>query len=150
MTTKPTEKQIQQATLLISVLVGFLALAGILASTEREIVIQNHNPPRAIVVRLPAGRHGSVAETRIVTAYSSEVGQTDSTPFLTASGQRVRDGIIACPRHLPFGTMVEIQGKVFICEDRMNIRYTNNYDIWMESKTEALAWGRRNVEVIIK
>src|ERR1035437_4024557 len=38
----------------------------------------------------------------IATAYSSTADQTDDTPFLTASGKNVKDGIIAS-NLLPFG-----------------------------------------------
>ncbi len=43
----------------------------------------------------------------IVTAYSSSSLQTDSTPFITAAGTEVRDGIIA-NNLLAFGTKVKI------------------------------------------
>ena len=41
----------------------------------------------------------------VVTAYSSTVWQTDDTPFITASGTTVRDGIVAA-NFLPMGTKV--------------------------------------------
>ena len=86
-----------------------------------------------------------IVETRIatITGYSSEESQTDSTPFLTASQTKVRDGVIACPRDLEFGVKVIIDGKEFICEDRMNIRHTNRFDIWFESTQKALKWGNQ-------
>jgi 3D (Asp-Asp-Asp) domain-containing protein len=37
--------------------------------------------------------------------------------------------------------------KVFVVEDRMNARYQNNVDIWMESYAEAKKFGRRSVEI---
>jgi len=85
-----------------------------------------------------------------VSAYTSDPNETDDTPNITASGTRTRHGVIACPRELPFGTQVEIHGEVYTCEDRMNARYGSGYfDIWMESKEDALNWGRRLVEVTI-
>jgi hypothetical protein len=75
-----------------------------------------------------------VAAQAILTAYNSEVGQTDDTPFITASGDRVGYGVIAA-NWLPFGTKVvipELFGKdVFIVKDRMNKRFndTNKIDI---------------------
>src|SRR3989338_9188671 len=42
-----------------------------------------------------------------VTAYSSSVDETDSTPFVTASGTKTRDGVIAS-NLFPFGTQVKI------------------------------------------
>ncbi len=79
-----------------------------------------------------------------VTAYSSDVWQTDSTPFTTASGTRVRDGVVAA-NFLPIGTRVrfpEIYGdKIFVVEDRMNARYNKHADIWMSSYDEAVDFG---------
>lgn len=84
------------------------------------------------------------------TAYSSTVAQTDGNPFITASGARVRDGIIAT-NFLPFGTTVLINGKQYVVEDRMNPRYNDSYhiDIWMQSTDEARTFGRKPLIVEI-
>lgn len=83
-------------------------------------------------------------------AYNSLPEQTDDTPFITASGTHVRDGVLAA-NFLPIGTLVTIPDmygdKVFVVEDRMNARYQNNVDIWMESYAEAKKFGRRSVEI---
>lgn len=83
-----------------------------------------------------------------VTAYSSTPDQTDDTPFTTASGTHVRDGVFAA-NFLPIGTRVkipEIYGdKIFIVEDRMNARYHIHGDIWMETRQEAKTWGIKYV-----
>ncbi len=83
-----------------------------------------------------------------VTAYSSTPDQTDDTPFITASGTHVRDGVLAA-NFLPIGTRVkipEIYGdKIFIVEDRMNARYRYRADIWMETREEAKRWGIKYV-----
>ena len=76
-----------------------------------------------------------------VTGYSSEVGQTDSTPYLTAAQTKVRDGVIA-NNCLPFGARVEIDGIIYVVEDRMNIRYNCfRFDIYKENKLDAIKWG---------
>lgn len=86
-----------------------------------------------------------------VTAYSSTPDQTDDTPFITASGKHVADGIIA-NNMLPFGTKVTIPGlygdKVFTVEDRM-ASYKSNYhiDIWMPTRSEALKFGVKTVDM---
>jgi 3D (Asp-Asp-Asp) domain-containing protein len=78
------------------------------------------------------------------TAYSSEVGQTDSTPFITASGTSVRHGVIAA-NFLPIGTRVRLPDlygdEVFVVEDRMNARYNQRVDIWMEETADARNFG---------
>src|SRR5258708_6536739 len=54
-----------------------------------------------------------------VTAYSSTPDQTDDTPFITASGYHVHDGVIAA-NFLPFGTKLTIPSvfgdKIFTVE----------------------------------
>lgn len=87
-----------------------------------------------------------------VTAYSSEIEQTDSTPFITASGTRVHDGIVAA-NFLPIGTRVrfpDLYGeKIFIVEDRMNARYSEHVDIWMNETADAKNFGLRHTQVEI-
>jgi 3D (Asp-Asp-Asp) domain-containing protein len=90
----------------------------------------------------------------IVTAYSSTPWETDSTPFITASGAVVEDGVIA-NNILEFGTKVRIPElfgeKIFIVKDRMNSRKDNYYiDIWFPSYWEALNFGvkRTYIEIV--
>lgn len=84
------------------------------------------------------------------TAYSSTVDQCDSTPFITASGQHVRDGIIAT-NFLPFGTKVKVPelygDKVFEVQDRMNARYSTRVDFWMPSRGEAIQFGLKQIKI---
>ncbi|ULH16081.1 3D domain-containing protein [Deinococcus sp. KNUC1210] len=96
------------------------------------------------------------------TAYSSTPGQTDSTPFVTATGTRVRPGVVALSpdllRRFPYGTrlMIEdlsggysayLKGKVFVVEDTMNPRIYNTLDIWMGTSYQAMNWGARNIRI---
>ena len=87
-----------------------------------------------------------------VTAYSSTPEETDDTPFLTASGENVRDGIIAT-NFLPFGTLVKIPehfgDKVFEVQDRMHKRKTNFIDVWMPTKQDAKEFGIYETEIIV-
>ena len=83
----------------------------------------------------------------ITTAYSSSVWQTDDTPFITAAGTRVRDGIVA-NNLLPFGAKIrlpEIYGdKIFVVEDRMHSRKSPYHiDVWLASYNEALNFGAK-------
>lgn len=85
-----------------------------------------------------------------VSGYTSEVAQTDDSPFITAKGTFVRDGIVAT-NFLPFGTRLKIPSlygdKIFTVEDRMNSRYWHNVDIWFADKAVALKLGRRSVTI---
>ncbi len=90
-----------------------------------------------------------------ITGYSSTIDQTNSEPFITASGSWVRDGIVAA-NFLPFGTKIRIPEffgeKLFVVKDRMNRRYSPPYDnvwhdgyvdIWFATREEARNLGRR-------
>lgn len=83
-----------------------------------------------------------------VTAYSSTVDQTDSSPFITANGTYVYDGVIAT-NFLPFDTKVkfpEMYGdKIFIVEDRMAKKNSHKMDIWMPSRSLALQFGVKSL-----
>lgn len=85
------------------------------------------------------------------TAYSSTPGQTDSSPFITASGQHVRDGIIAA-NFLPFGTRVRIPDyfgdKEFVVTDRMAPRFESRIDVWFPEYHQAKQFGvKRSVRL---
>ena len=87
-----------------------------------------------------------------VSAYNSLPEQTDDTPFITASGTRTRDGVVAA-NFLAIGTIVrfpEIFGdKEFIVEDRMNARYYYRADIWMEHYSDARQFGVKYLKMEI-
>ena len=81
-------------------------------------------------------------------AYSSTPGQTDASPEITASGEKVRSGTLAA-NFLPFGTKVRIGNKIYTVTDRMNSRYDGKYviDIWKPSKFEAMEYGARIIKI---
>ncbi|PYE54894.1 3D (Asp-Asp-Asp) domain-containing protein [Deinococcus yavapaiensis KR-236] len=96
------------------------------------------------------------------TAYNSLANQTDSTPFVTATGTRTRFGVIALSRDLlrlfPYGTRVRLEdlsgqysnmlrNQIFIVEDTMHPRKANTIDVWMSSRSQALQWGARTVRI---
>jgi len=88
----------------------------------------------------------------MVSAYNSEIGQTDDTPFITASNTHTRDGIVAT-NSLPFGTVVRFPDysgdKEFVVEDRMNKRYYYQMDIWMAERAEAVQFGSQFLKMEI-
>lgn len=86
-----------------------------------------------------------------MTAYNSLPEQTDSNPFETAMGTTTRHGIVAA-NFVPLGTYIKIPelygDEIFIVEDRMNARYTNRVDIWMEHYADARQFGvKHNVTI---
>lgn len=86
-----------------------------------------------------------------MTAYNSLPNQTDSTPWITASGSRCREGVIAA-NFLPIGTKVMIEGfgdQVFTVEDRMNKRYYKRIDIWFREYDDAIKFGVRKLKYYV-
>lgn len=78
------------------------------------------------------------------TAAADECGKSDG---VTASGVVVEDErTLACPPEYPFGAQIEIDGMgVFTCEDRGGAIKGNKFDIYMETKSDAFAFGRQNL-----
>jgi len=101
---------------------------------------------------LPAANQAAARYTteRVVTAYTSTIDQCDSTPFTTANGTTVHDGVIAA-NWLKFGTRVRIPAmfgdKVFIVADRMNPRFDDRMDIWMSTMSDARTFGLRRLTI---
>ncbi len=123
-----------------------------IANSPQAIMFDANNDEPIIKLPLSAPRNAHKKVRVSMTAYSSTLGQTDSTPFITANGSHVRDGIVAT-NFLPFGTKVRIPevfgDKVFSVEDRMNARYYYKIDVWMPTYEEAKNFGVKYVEVEI-
>lgn len=87
-----------------------------------------------------------------VTAYSSTADQTDSSPFITANGKRVKEGIVAC-NFLTFGTKVKFPdlygNQIFSVEDRMAKKNNHKIDIWLPSRNDAKQFGVQRLKVEI-
>ncbi|MCP2013436.1 3D (Asp-Asp-Asp) domain-containing protein [Deinococcus sp. HSC-46F16] len=116
---------------------------------------------QAQTVLAQSARQGRSVVAR-ATAYNSLAAQTDSTPFITATGTRTRPGVVALSRDLlrlfPYGSRVTIEdlsgkynhllrGRVFYVEDTMAARKTNSIDIWMSTRSQALQFGARQVRI---
>ncbi|QQR77370.1 MAG: 3D domain-containing protein [Candidatus Moraniibacteriota bacterium] len=78
------------------------------------------------------------------TAAADECGKSDG---ITASGVKVQENrTLACPPSYPFGAKVAIEGYgIYTCEDRGGAIKNNHFDIYMETKTQAFAFGRKNL-----
>ncbi|MDP3947188.1 MAG: hypothetical protein Q8Q41_00660 [bacterium] len=87
-----------------------------------------------------------------ITAYSSTPEETDDTPFITASGTHVREGVVAA-NFLPIGTAIKIPelygDRLFVVEDRMHERNSDKVDIWMPTKAEAKQFGRQTARIVV-
>lgn len=142
------------AVLVSSPLLESLGTGSSLLAGEDPLSTRGRSAYVADTALLPVSEYQVVKEIPIIaTAYSSTPNQTDSTPFITASGSRVRDGIVAA-NFLPFGTKVrlpEVFGdRIFIVEDRMHPRKEWMVDIWFASTADAVNFGakRTTIEVL--
>jgi 3D (Asp-Asp-Asp) domain-containing protein len=78
------------------------------------------------------------------TAAADECGKSDG---VTASGLKVTEKrTLACPKEYPFGAKISIEGLgEYRCEDRGGAIKGNHFDIYVETKSEAFAFGRQNL-----
>lgn len=121
------------------------------SSMQERLVMTQTNTLLPIIS--PMGEERVVKTMRLyVTGYSSTPEQTDDTPFITASGKTVRDGIVAT-NLLPLGTKIKIPefygNKVFVVEDRMHPRMQDRVDIWFPSYGEAKYFGKRLASIVV-
>ncbi len=128
-----------------------LLTSGKLNDAQSVLITNNMNSVVATNSPVAGTQRSSIRTYRVdVSGYNSEVAQTDDSPFITAKGTYVRDGIVAT-NMFPFGTVLKIPSlygnKIFVVEDRMNSRYQRNVDIWFADKAEALKLGRRTVTI---
>jgi hypothetical protein len=72
-----------------------------------------------------------------VTGYNTIPGQTDDTPCIAASGANIcgRTNAVACPRAIGLGTILQIRGMLYICEDRLAKKYDSRFDISCDKNT---------------
>jgi 3D (Asp-Asp-Asp) domain-containing protein len=158
-------------------------------STGRDLNLSNHNtvfvpqvaPKKPVAAAKPLQLKTPKKSVRAIwsknlivrsTAYNSTPGQTDSSPYQTATGARTRFGIVALSRDLlrriPYGSRVLLedmgswaQGRgrgrynailsrvVFVVEDTMHPRKTATMDVWFPAHHQAVQWGVRRLRLSI-
>lgn len=141
---------------LILTIMTFLSLSsgGLSVAAETSPIVDVSNPKVFASASLADNSVIQVKSRRnvTITAYSSRPEETDDTPFITASGKHVADGIVAA-NWLPLGTKVRIPklfgDKVFTVEDRMARKNAEKLDIWFESTKEARIFGVKTATVEI-
>lgn len=116
-----------------------------------QFIVDSGIEATSLVAKTPL-EEGIKRVTVNITAYSSTPDQTDDTPFITAAGTRVRDGIVAA-NFLPLYSKVKIPElfgeKVFTVEDRMNRRFQNRMDIWFPDRASAMKFGLKVAEIVV-
>jgi 3D (Asp-Asp-Asp) domain-containing protein len=136
--------------ILAGILVGICLLGIIMPQTTNADFANTKNA--SYVAKATSATEKAIKKFQVVvTAYSSTPDQTDDSPFITASGKFVEDGIIA-NNMLPFGTKVMIPklygDKIFTVEDRMNKNKSKyQVDIWMPTRPLAINFGVKTVEM---
>lgn len=80
-------------------------------------------------------------------AYTASADECGNSKGITSSGLLVKkEQTLACPPEYPFGAKISIEGVGTLrCEDRGGAIKGNHFDIYMETKHEAFAFGRRNL-----
>lgn len=123
-------------------------LSTVECEDEEDTIIEENTQENA---EFEATGDSRVRET---SAYTSTVGQTDSTPCISASGDNICDlyaqGVkIVASNAFPLGSKIYVEGYgEAVVLDRMNSRYQNTVDVYFGMDTQrALQWGRRNVTV---
>ena len=83
-----------------------------------------------------------------VTAYCACMQCCGKTNGITASGTKATaNRTIAAPRTFGFGTKVIINGITYTVEDRGGAIQGNRIDVYMDTHSQALAWGVRYLYV---
>lgn len=109
-----------------------------------------------IVILLCSSFGSALSFTVRATSYNALAAQTDSTPFITATGTRARTGIVALSRDLlrlvPYGSVVRlvaVQGPKcggwttgnLRVEDTMAARKVRQADVFLPSRSQSITWG---------
>ena len=118
---------------------------------DRELAVR-YQEQKERIASMERLKEKANARYHVITAYSSTVWETDSSPFITAAGTHVRDGIVAA-NTLPFGTKIMIPDlfgdKIFTVEDRMAPKNYHKIDIWFPTTNEARQFGIKQAQVLV-
>lgn len=89
--------------------------------------------------------------TVTATAYSPTIAETDSNPWVTASGLRSSFGIIAVdPKVIPLGTLVYVDGYGYaVAGDTGGFIKGDKIDVFFYSTRDAAKWGIKKVKIYI-
>jgi 3D (Asp-Asp-Asp) domain-containing protein len=147
------------------------ALGGLWLVIQPRVMLLDTPVDTVPLARPVAGPTATPSFTLRATAYNSLVEQTNDQPFITATGARTRWGIIAVSRDLlgvdlPYGSLVRLtdlgtfahgrgagayqellDNHIFVVEDTMHVRKTQQVDVWFEEYADAVRWGVRRLQV---
>jgi len=118
--------------------------------TKEMVVFDESNPDSSTIKVIASSTPVKVirVDKHVITAYNSEVSQTDGDPCTTANGYNLcknnkEDSIAA--NFLKFGTKVRIPDlfgdRVFVVRDRMSTKHADRVDVWMKNHSDAMQFG---------
>lgn len=90
-----------------------------------------------------------ITQKCIITAYTEAEDECGKNDGITASGTKVKEGRTVAADHLPFGTIIKIDGKEYTVEDRFGAGYKNKIDIYMSTKEKCYNFGKKEMEIEI-
>ncbi len=121
------------------------------ATTEKANESAKEATTVTVEVESSSYESGTYLGTYVATAYcgcSKCCGKSDG---ITASGTKATQGrTIAAPTTFAFGTELIINGHTYVVEDRGGSISGKRIDIYFDSHSDAMAFGRKNVEVYVK
>jgi len=136
-----------------AVVVFAIALTGVLALLLQPYTITyKAEPPSEEKAPHIEIRSAYAAATYHVTGYNTVPEQTDSTPCIAASGDDIcgRTDVVACPRAIELGTEIVIDGKSYVCLDRLAEKYDHRIDISCDKDRSCPTRVTGYKEVLIK
>ncbi len=112
------------------------------------------DPPAgaALAVGKSVYRGGALSEFYMeATAYAPTVQETDSDPWMTASGMKSGQGVVAVdPKVIPLGSKLYVEGYGYaIAGDTGGAIKGNRIDVFFYSSAETAQWGRRWIRVFV-
>jgi 3D (Asp-Asp-Asp) domain-containing protein len=144
-----SENLIKNSTLTILIICSLFIVLSFIQQRTLLSSLASHKDKNSAIKTL-----GTLQQQQHITAYNPVSDQTDDTPFITASADYVRDGIVALSYdlertlELEFGDIVVLEtrdGKFlgeFEFQDRMNKRWRNKVDIFMWKVQDAKKFGK--------
>lgn len=88
----------------------------------------------------------------LITGYNTVIEQTDDTPCISASGENIcgLENTVACPRFIPFYTIIRIYGEEYVCLDRLHEKYDDRFDINCDKDFDCpeKVFGTTTVEIL--
>lgn len=121
-----------------------------------QVQVQKPTAEKVILTRKKQPKREHWAEIKVIaTAYCNCKKCTGWGKGITASGVKTSRGVIAAPRHIPFNTVIKLEGLGnFTVQDRgggIKLKNGNvHIDVWMPSHQEAIEFGKKKLRGWIK